>query len=183
MAGPTEHPLERPWKFWALNPVGGSFEVNPVALFSTVESFWQWWNAIFARKRKADDLRGGSIAIFAEPIRPAWEDKQNGSRIRLRVRGRVHRLWKHLSLLLIGGMINEEVGFSRVTGLMVTMHPNLTTPYIEIWLEQPQPNDQHSCANITSALREKWSQPFGCDDAQFKPMGGGVSKPRGQSRR
>jgi hypothetical protein len=182
MAAPSDHPLERPWKFWAVKPEN-TFQLYPVTVFSTVESFWQWWNAIFAGKRKVDNLRAGSIAIFADPIRPAWEDKRNGSRIRLRVRARVHRLWKHLSLLLVGGTIDEEVGYGHVTGLIVTMHSRLPVPYIEIWLEQAQPNDSHSCANVTGALKDKWCQAFACDDAEFKPMGESGSKSRGQSRR
>jgi hypothetical protein len=132
MAGPNE--LAVPWAFWAVGVERSAYDVNPLPSFSTVEDFWGWWDLIPSVTR----MRYGTIALFKNGIKPAWEDKRNKTRIRLTPQDAEREpLWEFLVLKAIGGTLEADLQ-DVVSGLCFIVSPRATN--IEIWYGTDQPS-------------------------------------------
>jgi len=125
------HQLEYEWTLWYdRRPDGNkrlpgekeSYENNlrPIGTFSTVESFWQYYNHIL----KPSQLEtNANYHLFKKGIKPMWEDdaNKNGGKWVITIKGDkdlLDKIWDEVVLSMIGETL--EVGNNEICGAVVS---------------------------------------------------------------
>lgn len=126
----SEHPLEYSYTFSYFVRPNGKFDpeeyahyVQPIAVFSSVEQFWETYKFIKRPSGEcapsplspaAEITRKVDFHLFKKGIKPVWEDQQNrkGGKWILRLKkGLSSRIWENLLLAMIGEqfLVGEEI--------------------------------------------------------------------------
>lgn len=139
--------LAREWKFWLVEAADTSYSVEPIFSVTTVENFWQHFNAL----PKANEIRRTakqkiSIAVFRDNIKPAWEDEENksGALYTFQVNGeRVQDVWFEVLLGAIGETLGQKIQTpgNALNGVIV-MPRNDAIYGIEIWTKTSDEDEE-----------------------------------------
>jgi translation initiation factor 4E len=137
MEGETNK-LGKAFSFWFnINDrnVNSNYEnaLHKVATFNTVDKFWEVYSYIM----KPDDLQHNvEYHLFADGIKPMWEDEpnKNGARWIFRIKkGSTNQFWEELVLAYIGGRFADAD--SWVNGIVVSTRRS--EDILAIWLRGP----------------------------------------------
>jgi hypothetical protein len=154
---PMARILDPEWRFWlvivrALSGSPPQYSVEEVISVSTVEAFWEYYQALPGiHEIKNVNRKRFSIALFRGQVKPAWEDTENanGGGYSFQVPSDVvDGVWEDLLLSAIGQTLGEKLtAGNMINGLMVTpkkADPGAEATYdIQIWTrgrEEDNPN-------------------------------------------
>jgi len=136
------HPLEYEWTLWydrrqdASKRLPGEKEtyesnLRPIGTFSTVESFWQYYNHILKPSQLENNA---NYHLFKKGIKPMWEDEtnKNGGKWVITIKGNtdlLDKIWDDVVLSMIGETL--ETGNNEICGAVASKRR--TGDKIAVW--------------------------------------------------
>lgn len=127
--------------YYRLNEEGLSRDMKPnefadqvklICSFDTIRDFWE----IFQHIRKPDTCRPGTeLFLFAQEIKPLWEDPNNtnGGKVSIRLRKNFSSIiWEEIIFAFIGDIFPESVA-KEVTGLVISIRKECNV--LQVWFK------------------------------------------------
>jgi hypothetical protein len=138
------HILSDKWTLWAHLPHNTDWSIKsyiPIFTFTSVED-----TIAVTENLPGVLIENCMLFIMREGIKPTWEDprNRNGGCFSYKVVNKnVHKVWKDLTYVLVGGAISKLPEFvNSVTG--ITISPKKNFCIVKIWLS--------NCANQNPAV-------------------------------
>lgn len=145
------HPTQHKWNVWIHpNPADWTPSgYSNVGTLSTVE------NTVAIMHLLPDTLIENCMSfVMKDGILPLWEDprNKNGGSFSYKVPNKiVHRVWRHLSYVLVGETISTNEKFvQQVTGISISPKKNFCV--IKIWLETSQFQNPKLVTSVVDGL-------------------------------
>ena len=130
----TYNKLSDNWTLWAHLPHNTDWSIKsyiPISTFTTVEE-----TIAVIETLPSVLVENCMLFIMREGIKPTWEDpkNRNGGCFSYKVSNKnVHKVWKDLSYVVIGGTISTNSNFVKcVSG--ITISPKKNFCIIKIWM-------------------------------------------------
>ena len=139
-------------------------QVKLIKGFSTIEQFWE----IFQHIRKPDQCKkpGTELFLFAEEIKPLWEDpiNTNGGKVSIRLKKDFSSIiWEEIILAFIGNIFPIQV-HQEITGLVISMRKECNV--LQVWFRN---YNNEKASLIEQAVKELLLVPEGVE-VETKPF-------------
>lgn len=128
------HYLSDKWTLWAHLPHNTDWSIQsyiPISTFKTIEE-----TIAVTETLPSILVENCMLFMMRDGVKPAWEDpkNRNGGCFSYKVSNKnVHKVWKDLTYVVVGGTISKQSGFVNcVTG--ITISPKKNFCIIKIWM-------------------------------------------------
>lgn len=149
------HKLQTKWTLWAHLPHNTDWSINgyiPIMTFEYLEqaiAVTETLPPIF--------VENCMLFVMREGIKPMWEDpkNRNGGCFSYKITNKVvHKVWKDLTYILVGGTISKNTSFINcVTG--ITISPKKHFCIIKIWMTDCNNQNPQLVTNDVKGLTQQ----------------------------
>ena len=114
----SEKKLMDKWQFWFVLITGNQYKIESIIKFDDLLGFHDYFYALpKITEIQFNRTKYGSIALFKDPIQPAFEHEKNknGSRIEILLpTEKSFEVWEKLAIYVVGGTLEKEDKFPLI---------------------------------------------------------------------